>query len=306
MSLGYFEQLEQNINHLLADKKYKQAYQLCSEILIKFPEEKRFLKLKEHTEEAAKIENEKIVENKLKEFETLWQQEKFVEILKELKDLFLIAPENKKLKKFYHAAQEAYREKVEKLKKEFKQKEISRLDTLFSNNPEELLEELFALERANPGNLEIKSLTTNYRDRLIAKKIAEKQQLLNSDKYPDIDHFIQQLEKIDDKSPRIRDLMASVDNRKRKSQLEQTGEFVYQGLAHLDTLMKLKKFDKVIQAANEILSVDEKNKKIKRILSKAKNKLFQQTKELTVDSILCNKDSLKTAYLQNKDNFIKL
>ena len=98
---AYFEQLEQNINGLIANEKYREAYNLCKEILSKFPDEKKFLKIKIKIEEAAADKNNRIIEAKLEAMDPLWDQKKYVDILRGLKDLINLAPNNDKLKKLF-------------------------------------------------------------------------------------------------------------------------------------------------------------------------------------------------------------
>lgn len=43
----FFDQTEQNIKLLLSEKEYQKAYDLCLNFLNQFPEESKFIKLKE-------------------------------------------------------------------------------------------------------------------------------------------------------------------------------------------------------------------------------------------------------------------
>jgi hypothetical protein len=74
----------------------------------------------------------------------------------------------------------------------------------------------------------------------------------------------------------------------------------------LDTLVKLKKFDKAMKAAEEILKVDPENKEAKEVLEDSAGKYKDQVKDLAVDSINKNLQGLKTEYDKDKTKFIKI
>ena len=288
------------------EKKLKEAYELCAQILEKYPDQKVFQKLQEKIEEAVEDENEIIIEKKLEETEQLWKEEKYSEILQILKDLQGLSPNNKTLAKEYEKTQKAYLEKIQRLKDEFQKNQENRLEKILNEEPSSLLDELFTLEMDNKGNQQVKNLVTKFKNALIEKKIKEKEQLLNSNKISDIEHFLDDLRKIDKTNATIIKLGQKFQNTKVETISDQQNEFVYGGEKHLDTLMKLKKYDKAIQACKEILAVKKSDSETERILKKAERKLYSQTRNLSVDSIYKNLQSLKEDYKQNKSNYIKI
>lgn len=303
---AYFEQLEQNINGLIANEKYREAYNLCKEILNKFPDEKKFLKIKEKIEEAAEEKNNRIIESKLESMDPLWDQKKYAEILRGIKDLLNLAPNNEKLKKLYSKAQGYYAEQIEELKKDFKEKQSARLNELLNTNPDQLVNELFELEMENPGNQSVREITIEFRDKIIAKRISEKEELIHSDKYDAIENFIAQLKKIDTKNPRIGEVENIMKQQKMGTIVGQKKEFMYSGLRHLDTLMKLKKYDKAIKVANELLSIEKNSLQIKRILNTAERKYFYQTKNICIENILSESKAIKEDYQRDKSAYIRI
>ncbi len=305
-NFAYFNQFEQKINVLLTEKKYRDAFNLCKEILIKYPEEKRFLKIKEKIEEATAEENKKIIEEKLEELKPLWKEEKYSQILKTLKELLQVDPNNLRMKNLSQEAEILYRKQFEKLQEDFNKQQNERLTNLLDNNPQLLIEELYILERENPNNKNVEQLVADFRDKLIAKKIKDKEELVNSAKYDVIENFIQELMKIDKYNGRIRELEKQIKERKFSTETDQTKEFVYSGEKHLDTLMKLKKYDKAIKVANEILAIDKNNIPVKRMLKEANGKYLSQLKNLAAASILDHFQELKTKYSEDKSGFIKL
>lgn len=306
MEQAYFAQIEQKINSLLSEKKFKEAHKICVDMIEKFPEDSRFKKIKEKIEKEVENENEKAIKEKLKEILPLWKEEKYDEILKALKPLLEAAPTNENLKRTIIKAQNEYKKKIEKLKTDFNNKQIQKFSELFEKNEEQLIQDLFQLEKGNPGNKDIKKLTASFRDKIIERRIKEKEDLITSEKYEDIAHFIQQLKKIDEKNTRILDLEKQIKISQHGYQLEEKGEFVYQATKSLDTLIRLKKYDKAIKIANEILDIDKENKEARKILKEAEKEFFKQTRNESIDVIKKNQRDNKKEYEKDKSGFIKL
>lgn len=305
-SFAYYEQLEQKINFLITEKKFKEAFSLCKDCIKQFPTESRFSKLINKIEEAVEEENEKIIKDKIEAMKPLWKEEKYLEILRILKDLLRLAPNNSKLRNLYLEAEESYKKQFEKLNEKFNKEQHKRLDEILKNNSGQLTEELYILEKENPGNQNVKNLVLEYEDKLIAKKIEDKKELINSNKYDVIENFLDELRKINKLNKRIQDVEVEIKSRKLEGEIVQTKEFVYGGEKHLDTLVKLEKFDKAIKAAEEILKVDPQNISAKEVLTFSKKKYKNQLRGLAADSIINDFQNLKIEYDQDKSKFIKI
>lgn len=305
-NFAYFDQLELKINSLLNDRKFKEAFSICREAILQYPSETRFIKIKERIEKAVEEENEKIIQNKLEEIKPLWKEEKYLEILKTLKNLLAASPDNSKIKNLYIDAEKLYRKQYEKLNEKFNRDQRIRLDSILKENPSQLAEELYILSKENSGNAIVKNLVTEYEEKLIAKKIEDKKELINSNKFDVIENFLDELRKINKFSKKIQEIESQIKSRKLEGEIVQTKEFVYGGEKYLDTLSKLKKFDKAMKAAEEILKVDPNNKEAKTVLEESAEKYKDQVRDLAIDSINKNLEGLKTEYNQDKTKFIKI
>lgn len=305
-NFAYFDQLELKINSLLNDRKFKEAFSLCRETILQYPNETRFVKIKERIEKAVEEENENIIKNKLEEIKPLWKEEKYLEILKTLKNLLAASPNNSKLKNLYLDAEKLYRKQYESLNEKFNKDQRIRLDSILKENPSQLAEALYILTKENSGNTIVKNLVSEYEEKLIAKKIEDKKELVNSNKFDVIESFLDDLRKINKFSKKIQEIESQIKSRKLEGEIVQTKEFVYGGEKYLDTLVKLKKFDKAMKAAEEILKVDPENKEAKEVLEDSAEKYKDQVKDLAVDSINKNLQGLKTEYDKDKTKFIKI
>src|SRR3989338_8557525 len=112
-SSAFLNQREQNIRHLLSQKKFQQAYNDCIGVIKEYPDEGIFYKLKTEIEEAVAEENQTIIDKKLEEIEPLWDNENYTAIIKELENLLKLSPANIKLQKLLQKAQTKYRKSVE-------------------------------------------------------------------------------------------------------------------------------------------------------------------------------------------------
>lgn len=305
-NFAYYDQLELKINSLVNDRKFKEAFSLCKDCILQYPGEDRFIKIRERIEKAVEEENERIIKEKIEAMKPLWKEEKYLEILRTLKELLAASPNNSKLKSLYLDAEQSYRKQFEKLNEKFSKEQHKRLDEILKNNPNQLTEELYILTKENQGNQSVKKLVEEYEEKLITKKIDEKQELINSNKYDVIENFLEELRKINKFSKKIQEVESQIKSRKLEGEIIQTKEFVYGGEKYLDTLVKLKKYDKAMQAATEILRVDPQNAEAKEVLINSEKKYKEQLKYLAADSINKNFESLKKEYEQDKTKFIKI
>lgn len=303
---AYLEQIEQKIYLLQNEGKLSQAYDLCKLYLSQYPEERSLHKLKAEVEQSIQEANEKVVEAKLKELDPLWKTEEYSKILKALKDLLKYSPNHKELKSQYQEAQKKYQAQIEFQSQEFKRKQSVRFEKLLQENENGLISELIFLEKANPGNPQVTTLIKDFRDKLIRKKVAEKSELMSSGKFDAMENLLDQLRKIDSQNNYIKELEDQIKIRRHENQNDQKREFVYQGITHLDTLMKLKKYDKAMKAANEILNSDPQNQMAQKILKEAEKKLFLQTRDLTINKMLEEQEKAKTQSPDQKDQFISI
>lgn len=302
----YIIQAKQNIISLISENKLEKAYKLCEEFLNRFPEESVFSDLKDDIAERAEEENERAVKEKIESIEELWDQKKYVEILKELKPLFVIAPNNKKLTDLYQKAQKEYKKQIEKQEEIFEKEQREKFDELLKSNPNQLLFEISELERGNSQNANMKAFLKEYKSKIIASKIKDKRELLESNDYTSIRSFIKEISSIDPGAKELIEVQKKLMQKVNEEQVDQKKEYIYKNSQHLNELFKLGKYDKAIQVAKEILRLDSDNKRVKNILEKAKHRLFGQTRDEAIDKIEEDFSQLKAEYKNNKEEFVRL
>ncbi|MBL4694228.1 hypothetical protein JKY72_02565 [Candidatus Gracilibacteria bacterium] len=302
----YILQLKQRIRLLMSEKKFKEAFESAQELVTKHPDDKEFLALIQEVKEGAAKENNKLVEQKIKEVKPLIKENKYSEALVILKKLFSIAPNNPTLIKFYSKTQAQYQDYSKEIAEKFKVEKRASYDKLLAEDEDKLLFELFNLEKNSPGNQNVLSLTKEYRDKIIKKKLELKKDLIYSDKFDDIQNLISQLQKIDPTNPEVVELEKTINFRLHGSQIDNKKEFVYRSSKYLVTLMQLKKYEEAIKVALEILDVNHKDELVLKILEKAENKFFTQSRKLAIESVKSKQAALKADYEKNKETFVKI
>jgi len=305
-SSAYFGQVEKNIHALINEKKHKEAYLKCKQYIKKYPNEDRFESLMQKVEKLIVKENEEVIDRKIKETNKLLKKGEYQLAAEILEPLLKLNENHQGLKRKIIEAQKGYSKEMQRQVEEFEKAQRKKLNKLFKENEIALEEEIFIMEKNNPGNQLIKLLAHEYRDKIIEKKISEKSDLIYSDKYEAIQNFTQSLHRIEKNNQRVIEIEEGVKKNKSGTQVSEKSEYVYKGEQHLSTLMRLGKYDKAVQVAQEILEVDKENEKVRKILVRADKKLFKQTKNSSIDSIKENQKSLKEEYKKDKSKFIKI
>lgn len=304
---AFLQQFERNIESLLAQGQLDEAFEKCQLALQKFPSEKSLLKIKRDIETQIAYKNEKEIKANIKTAKNLFSRGEIEQALKLIKNTFPLAPNNEKLKDLYRKFQEVYKEKLEEAEKNFIKKQYENLKKLIDeDNYSQFVLATDRLESENQANKNIQKLLKDVRTILIEKEIKSRKDLLNSEKFEDIENFIQGLEKIDADSEAVKQLKNYVKRRKMGSQIEDVEEFIYAGENNLNTLMKLGKYEEAILVCEEILQTNPNDSSVARTLRKAKRKAFYKSRAEAIKNILTKLPALKAEYKQNKENFIRI
>ncbi len=302
----FFEQLKQNILALVSSGKAKDAYSRAKQLLAQYPDDEDVRRIYREVAEVIGDENERLVEKALPALEASFDTGDYAKVLSEAGRLLKFAPKHGDLKDLFFKAQRAYAEKLEHSVDLMEARHRQRFEELLANSPESLNEELFSLDMANPNNDVLHKLTSEFRDRLIEKLIKEKEELIYSDKFEAFEHFLSELRRIDPKSKRVMDLERLMKAGQGEMMQEDRLEFLYRGQQHLKTLLRLKKFDKAMKVAEEILVADPKASYAKRGLSEAKRKLYGESRAAAVDLVIAEREALKKSFQAEPQSFLRV
>ncbi len=302
----YATQIESNILSLLNGGNFAAAYTKVNDLIALYPDNEKLYELKREIERRVDIQNKSVIEQKVSAIKPLWEKMDYTEILRELKTILEFDPNNSKVKKLFAEAQEKYRKQVEQLQQKFEKEKQSRFSELLKSDHDALIDELNVLEQGNPGNAKVHQLIKKYRCAVISAKIKEKSELLSSDKFREINEFLNSLKKIDPDCPEIAEIENKIKIHTRTEHLEEKKEYVYKGREYLETLLKLRKYDKAMHVAGEILELDPTNAFAASALKKAKRKFSHENQNSTIEQISKNAPLIKEQYSASPSDFIRI
>ena len=302
----FLEQSIRNISILISEGKYKDAFGKLSVLMQSYPNNSQLHALKRKIQQEVLIENNKLIERELPKVKDLVRSQDFAKALNQLRDLKKYNPAHKELLKLLTKVQVKYIEESEKQKKIFMKSKLNYFNKILLERPNDLLDELYVFNSNNVGNKVAMQISNKMRDKLIEKLIDDQKDLLYSDKFDAIKNFMSRLKAIDPDNSRIKELEPLLLDWKLLHQTDKKREFLYKGLNHLETLMKLKKYDKALKVSTELLDLEPESKKLKNAVKKAESHLFSQTRSESAELIKSAQKKLKEELRSNPKSFIQI
>lgn len=304
---AYFEQIAKNIQNLVVQGRVLDAYNQCNAYLKKYPMARPLILLRDSIVRKLSAENEGKVKIGVKEAEKFANEGKEADALIILRDLLKIAPDSNKLRSMYVKIEQKYRAKMAKQEVQFLETKKQELKSLLDKEENvQYLEVVSTLENNYKDNPGIQRLVVEAKENYIKHEIHQKADLINSDKFKDIDSFMRDLKNVYKDSVVVQEVLKRIKSKKMGAQIENIENYIYSGQTSLDTLMKLKKYEEAMEAATEILQADPLNQNVREIFKKAKKKAFAKNRANAVHSILEKLPLLKLLYKENKEAYIKL
>lgn len=295
------------IKQLIAEEKWLDAHRACIEILRFDPDNIKIIRLKNVIEKNVKKINVRAIKQDLKKLQPLWDQKKYEELLEHLKDLEPYIADYPPLKKFILKAQAAYKKSIEKEQKAYVEKELEKIKKLIEQKKyQEAIRNAEKLRIQKFNEDEVKAWIKKIREYWVENDLKQHETLLNSDKYEDIQIFLQKLKKIDPSNDKLDKMINDAKKKAKNLQIERKRDFIFIGLEKTRTMIQLKKFSKAVEAAREILNIDPDNVSAKRLFAKASRKEAKQIDKDVISLMKRNNKELKKQYKTDKKNFIRL
>lgn len=306
MDEAFALQLKKNIELLVADGRFNEAYSECTKILDKYPGNKIFIEFKKSLAHKLLEQNKEKVEAGISEAKKMFKEGQTLSALRKIQLLFPMAPNDFTLRKLFNEFQEKYKSEQEKVEQNLIEKRTKKFKELLETDQIPLLlQEINTLESEYKGDKKIQTFIKEIKEEIIKKEIRNKKDLLNSVKFEEIYSFLNSLKNIDKTSPTILSVEKNIKRKQVGETIENIEDFVYTGEKDLDTLMKLGKYDQAVSVAAELLEVHPENTNIRKILKKAKRKSFSANRDEAVANIVKTLPALKEEYKNNKDNFVR-
>ncbi len=249
----------ENLKNLIANGKLKEAYFLAVELNRQNPNNKELAGLLQELTTSLTAQNENNLDLQISKVETLKQQGNFAEALKLTLNLISFAPSDKRLNSMLNDLKEIiesqHSKNIEQAKLEAKQlvasgKLTEALQIIDSNGLQ-----------ADPIRI---SLVNSYIEQKLESNSAQIKIL------PPIQvlKFLQNLQSLNNQHPKVNELIKEQVAREKKHRLIQIKESIRQLKFQIKVLYHQGKFQKSIQACNQLLKLDSNCWLAKRYLSK--------------------------------------
>ncbi|HMR01200.1 MAG TPA: hypothetical protein PKA32_02310 [Candidatus Gracilibacteria bacterium] len=297
----------QRIKNLIEHEKWQEAHRACLEILRYDPENLQVIRLKNKIEKAVQKVNKRAINEDIQKLKPLWKEKNFQKLLDHLKELRPYRKQHKALDHFISKVDKAYAKAYAENQKEYFEAEMKNIQKLLEQK--EYQKAILAAQKLRITKYhekDVKRLILKIKNEWIAHEIADNKKLLESDKYEDALLKAQQIKKIDPESEKIKHLIKTTKDKYQRHKVVEQRDFIYKGLEKTRTLMQLKKFDKALQAASEILDVDPENKKAQYMFQVAKRKALKNDNRALRRQMKKSKKELKEEYKKDKSKFIKI
>ncbi len=295
------------IKQLIAEEKWLDAHRACIEILRFDPDNIKIIRLKNVIEKNVKKNNVKAIKEDLKKLHPLWEQKKYEKLLEHLKDLEPYIPDYPPLKKYILKVRDAYKKTIEIKQKKYVERELEQIKKLIEQKKyQEAIRNAEKLRIQKFSEEEIKNWIKKIRLFWVENELKKHETLLGSDKYEDIQLFLQKLKKVDPSNEKLDRLMKDAKKKARSYQIEQKRDFIFIGLEKTRTMIQLKKFGKAVKAAREVLNIDPNNIQAKRLFAKASRKESKQIDKAVISLMKINNKEIKKLYRENKKDFIRV
>lgn len=300
------EEAYSQIQLYMQEEKWLEAYRGCLEILRFDPENPKILGLKKHIEKTVHDNNVRAVKADLKRLQPLWQQKLYAQYLQELKKLEPYLPDYPPLKNVIDKAQAAYQSQVTNQQSDYYHQELQRIQDLAHQHKfSEALEGAEKLRAQKFYPKEVTKLIQALHNDWIDSELAANRDLVQSEKYEDMLLFYQKLLKLDPLNQKLAKLISQAKKRYQTHQLDQQKEFIYKSLEHIRTLYQLKKYDKSMAAAAEILQLDPANKEAKTLYKQSFRKIRKLTDREVIDQMVSINKQMDQEYKTAPKGFIR-
>ena len=304
--LSLREAVEQ-IKLLIDEEKLQEAYRACLEILRYDPENIHVIHLKNKIERRVRKINRQAVKADLAKLKPLWREKKYEELFMNLKKLESFLPDYPHLKTILLKAKKCYDKQFRHQQEHFYDDETKRIYRMI--NEKQFQDAILANEKLQTLKIHgetLKKLLIYTRKKWIDHELEQNKILLHGEKYEDILLFLQKLLKLDPNDARLHHIIENKKSQYQRYRIDEKREFIYASLEKIRTLYLRKKYEKTVEAVEEILNVDSKNREAnffwKRALKRTKRLIQKECCALMIEAWKAEGED----YKKNKKEFIRI
>jgi hypothetical protein len=296
-----------HINALMAMEKWKDAHRACLEILRFDPENIRVIRIKNRIERIVRKINIKTLKDDVAKLDPLWKEKNYESLVEHLKKLAPYAIDYPKIRNLYILAQKKYNGQLLERQEQYISGELDHLRTLSTEHKYEeavRLAEKLRTYRTNEAQIrdELKKLKKQWIDHEILAQKA----LTDSERYEDILLFYQGLLRIDSKCEKVKKLMEKTKKTYQAYKIRQKREFIYKQMDKMKTLFQLKRYEQVMNLAEELLEIDPLNKEARFYYRKAKSKAEKLADKEIFKQMKKSRDEIKDEMKKDRSGVVRM
>lgn len=303
----YIKQGLQVIKDLIKKGDLSNALHACQELLKVNP---YHIKVQKYLEEIEKL----IVKTNIKKVDTdidatmhLWKEEKYNDLLNIYTKLYQYAPNYGRLVSLIEKAYKKLESGQKEQRSAFIKNAIKIIDELISKeNFGDAIQACNELIAYDPLNEKAKQYLLEAKNKLIEKKLAENQHLLDSADFDRLNELYDSLLAINPENQKIKSRQQQLKASIAEKNLLAEKIHLNESIVRMKELFNKAEYEKALQACEEIDRLDPGNFSAKVFKKKAKQSIDEESDMQILKKIKENLVTLKQEYQKSPQTFVKI
>ncbi|MBI4994894.1 hypothetical protein HZC21_04610 [Candidatus Peregrinibacteria bacterium] len=303
----YIEQGLKIVKDLVNKGDLAAAMNACQELLKVNPYDKSVHKYLQEIQERIIKENEKKVDADIESTMHLWKEGRFDELMQIYSKLYQYAPNHSRLIKLIEKLQEKMAEGQRKSRQDFLQKALAAIKGVINDgkfgDAIQACNEFLSLD---PLNKEGKELLSDAKNRLIDQKLKENARVVEGADFERASQFYDTLLAINPENEKVKRLQETAASH-LGGQKQLAGKIHFnESIDRMKQLFDAKEYEKVLQAAEEILHIEPKNLTAKIFMQKASATIDEEIGSKIVEKLKKAGTEAEQEYKKNAEGFVKI
>lgn len=267
----------QDIKILIKEEKFTQANKMLDQVLLREAQNQEALKLKRELQNLAYNKNIQLVDQKLLDYQKLYSEKKYRQLIPKLKKLQTYAPGYSKLDKFILKVYKEYEKTIQKKQGgAIKTLQNSIDNHIAKNNGKQAILEIENHAIKHQENPVFQKMVLETKRKVIDNKLIRNKKALKKLNAPSKFEFLKKLYQIDITYPRIQKELYKAKKELEMYDKKHKKVYLREAKVQLKIMYNQKKYPECIQASKELLKVFPNNKIAVKYFEKARNRQVQQ------------------------------
>ena len=267
----------QDIKILIKEEKFTQANKMLNQVLLRESQNQEALKLKRELQNLAYNKNIQLVDQKILDYQQLYLEKKYTQLIPKLKKLQTYAPGYSKLDKFVLKVYKEYEKTVQdKQGGTIKTLQNSSDNHIAKNDGKQAILEIENYAIKHQENPVFQKMVLETKRKVIDNKLIRNKKALKKLNAPSKFEFLKKLYQIDITYPRIQKELYKAKKELEIYDKKHKKVYLREAKIQLKIMYNQKKYPECIQACKELLKVFPNNKVAIKYFEKARDRQIQQ------------------------------